>query len=403
MEVKPGYKLTEVGVIPEDWEAVKLQAICSMKSGVGITSTSIDSFSDYPCFGGNGLRGYTKRFTHNGTFALIGRQGALCGNVVLVQGKFFASEHAIVVTARPETNIIFLTYVLRRMQLNQYSESSAQPGLSVSKISQLTLSVPPTAFEQRAIAEVLSDVDALISALDRLIAKKRDLKQAAMQELLTGKTRLPGFSGEWEVKKLGEVAHIIMGQSPSSRNYNRTGNGVPLIQGNTDIENRHSITRVWTTQITKEGRTGDLLLTVRAPVGSVGRISEKCCLGRGVCSIRPYLNVEYLFHNLVFAESEWKVLEQGSTFTSANSMQVSTFSVLMPVDLSEQSAIAAVLSDMDAEIAALEARREKTRALKEGMMQELLTGRTRLVSRGDAEGKAGNGSREGAKSAKGRR
>lgn len=223
-------------------------------------------------------------------------------------------------------------------------------------------------------------MDDLLDALDRLIAKKRDLKQAAMQQLLTGQTRLPGFSGEWEVKWLGELAEIAMGQSPDSRYYNRKGEGVPLIQGNADIESRRSIARVWTTRVTKEGRAGDLLLTVRAPVGAVGRILENCCLGRGVCSLKSKSDGDYLFHALVSAERAWKVLEQGSTFSSANSTQVAAFSITTPSDGTEQSAIAAVLSDMDAEIEALEARRAKTRDLKQAMMQELLTGKTRLVN-----------------------
>jgi len=222
-------------------------------------------------------------------------------------------------------------------------------------------------------------MDALLDGLDRLITKKRAIKQATMQQLLTGQSRLPGFSGEWEVKQLGDIAWIEMGQSPDSRHYNRSGNGLPLIQGNADIEARRTVARVWTTQVTKEGVAGDLLLTVRAPVGAVGKISEDCCLGRGVCSIRPKVDADFLFHTLVHLESAWKNLEQGSTFTSANSKQVASFTLLVPVDSQEQISIATILSDMDTEITALETRRTKTRAIKQAMMQELLTGRTRLV------------------------
>ena len=183
-----------------------------MKSGVGITSTSIDEFSKYPCFGGNGVRGFTDRFTHSGRFALIGRQGALCGNVVCAEGEFFASEHAIVVTAYTRTDIGWLFYVLDRMRLNEYSESSAQPGLSVSKILLLPVARPPPP-EQRAIAEALSDVDGLLRALEALIAKKKAIKQAAMQQLLTGKTRLPGFSGERKTKRLGKIGSFSKGRN----------------------------------------------------------------------------------------------------------------------------------------------------------------------------------------------
>src|SRR6266404_10002981 len=144
MELRRQYKQTELGMIPDDWEVKKLAAICSMKSGEGITRANIDQFSKYPCYGGNGLRGFTSRFTHDGNYALIGRQGALCGNVFGVGGKFFASEHAVVVTAFAQTDVRWLTFFLGRMNLNQYSESSAQPGLSVSKILKLAITIPPT-------------------------------------------------------------------------------------------------------------------------------------------------------------------------------------------------------------------------------------------------------------------
>ncbi|MGB3683098.1 MAG: restriction endonuclease subunit S, partial [Rubrobacteraceae bacterium] len=137
---------------------------------------------------------------------------------------------------------------------------------------------------------------------------------------------------------------------------------------------------VWTTQVTKPCDEGDIVVTVRAPVGYVGVASAHSCLGRGVCSVKfADIEQQYLFHALVNAEPEWKTLEQGSTFTSANSDQISKFKVMRPKSSEEQTAIAAVLSDMDAEVAALEGRREKTRRIKQGMMQELLTGRTRLV------------------------
>lgn len=172
------------------WQQKDLSAVCSMNSGEGVTSADIDAFSKYPCYGGNGLRGFTSRFTHDGDYALIGRQGALCGNVVGVGGKFFASEHAVVVTAFAHSDVRWLTYVLGRMNLNQYSESSAQPGLSVSKVLKLAIVVPPTKSEQTAIAEVLSDMDAELAALEQRRAKTQALKQGMMQELLTGRTRL---------------------------------------------------------------------------------------------------------------------------------------------------------------------------------------------------------------------
>lgn len=171
------------------WEVKRLGEICSMKSGEGITSEDIDDYSRYPCYGGNGLRGYTTRFTHDGRFGLIGRQGALCGNVVLVSGKFFASEHAIVVTTGDKTNIDWLVFAIDRLNLNRLSESSAQPGLSVAKLLKLSI-VFPLREEQTAIATILSDIDVEITALEQRRAKTRAIKQAMMQELLTGRVRL---------------------------------------------------------------------------------------------------------------------------------------------------------------------------------------------------------------------
>jgi type I restriction enzyme S subunit len=172
------------------WRNRTLIDVTTMKSGDTITSESITIDGIYPCYGGNGLRGYTTKFTHNGDYVLIGRQGALCGNVQLVHGTFYASEHAIVVTPNFEINIKWLYYVLERMNLNQYSESSAQPGLSVAKILNLDIQLPPTKEEQIRSAQIFSDMDAEISLLEKKLEKQKRIKQGMMQVLLTGKIRL---------------------------------------------------------------------------------------------------------------------------------------------------------------------------------------------------------------------
>lgn len=171
------------------WDTKRLGDFCRMKSGVGITAGNIDDYSEFPCYGGNGLRGFTNSYTHDGDFVLVGRQGALCGNVLQVSGKFFASEHAIIVTPDANTASKWLARVLIRMKLNQYSESSAQPGLSVAKLLLLEV-VVPTLPEQTAIASVLSDMDAELEVLEGKLEKARQVKQGMMQQLLTGKVRL---------------------------------------------------------------------------------------------------------------------------------------------------------------------------------------------------------------------
>ena len=174
----------------EEWTIKPLGDLARMKSGEGITSKNINNFSPFPCYGGNGLRGYAARYTHDGRYALIGRVGALCGNLNIVDGRFFASEHAIVVTPMNDVSVDWLALALDQLQLNRFSEASAQPVLTVSKLEKLEIGVPPSKDEQVAIASIIFDLTADLEALDVRLAKVRQIKQGMMQELLTGRVRL---------------------------------------------------------------------------------------------------------------------------------------------------------------------------------------------------------------------
>jgi type I restriction enzyme, S subunit len=180
------YKESKLGMIPKEWEEKQLDEICSMKSGEGITAQSIFELGDYRVYGGNGLRGYTSSFTHDGEFTLIGRQGALCGNITRVSGKFYASEHAVVVTVQNEIAVDWLSQKLNTMNLNQYSEASAQPGLSVNKILRLSISVPPYD-EQKKMAERLNTIDAKLQIEQTYLQKLQQIKKGLMEDLLSGK------------------------------------------------------------------------------------------------------------------------------------------------------------------------------------------------------------------------
>jgi type I restriction enzyme S subunit len=401
MELKKGYKQTEVGVIPVEWEVFSLSQLTDPQRPIsyGIVQTGPNIPDGIPCLrvldihegkiSRSGLISTSQKISASYRRTIL-KAGDLVmplrgkvGDVGLVneelQGANLTRGVALI-AIRAGWSSLFCQQIISaastRRRLEQAMNGSALQEIPIAALRSFRVALPPLP-EQRAIAEALSDVDGLLSGLDRLIAKKRDLKQAAMQQLLTGQTRLPGFDGEWEVKTLGEVAEIEMGQSPSSSNYNTHGDGLPLIQGNADVEDRKTIIRVFTTEVTKRGRIGDVLMSVRAPVGEVSRATFDVCLGRGVCAIR-YPN-DFLFQYLIFIEPTWVRHSKGSTFDSVNSIDVRAVEIHLPPTLPEQTAIAAVLSDMDAELAALEERREKTRQLKQGMMQELLTGRTRLV------------------------
>lgn len=380
----PGYKQSDVGVIPDDWEVKSLGEAVDFLDGRRRPVKDSDRAKmrgDIPYYGASGIVDYVNDFLFDEELILLGEDGEniLSRNSRLafkISGKTWVNNHAHVLRPKPGMILDYLVEFLESQDYDQYNTGTAQPKLNKMVCSGIPVLCPPPQ-EQRAIAQALSDVDALLATLNQMIAKKRNLKQAAMQQLLTGKTRLPGFSGEWVVKSLGDLAEIVMGQSPSSSNYNSVGNGLPLIQGNADIANRWAIKRTYTTQITKRGKAGDVLMSVRAPVGEVSRTMFDVCLGRGVCAIR--FSNDFLYHTLVFLEPHWARHSKGSTFDSVNSDDVKAVEIRLPFEEAEQTAIAAVLSDMDAELAALEARREKTRAVKQAMMQELLTGKTRLV------------------------
>ena len=247
------------------------------------------------------------------------------------------------------------------------------------EIQKYWLPVKHNLAEQTAIAKALSDTDALIQSLSQLIAKKRQIKQGAMQTLLNPYDETGALKVGWVVRALGDVAHVEMGQSPSSINYNNKAEGLPLIQGNADIKDRKTIIRVFTSQITKRCQRGDTIMSVRAPVGEIAKATFNACIGRGVCSIR-YIN-EYLYHYLIRIENDWSKLSKGSTFDSVNSIEVKGLNIWLPEDKDEQTQIAKTLTDMDTEITTLETKLSKYQKIKQGMMQNLLTGRIRLVTK----------------------
>jgi type I restriction enzyme S subunit len=190
-----------LGEIPQHWKIIKLKHIVEMRSGNFISAEIIEQEGDYPVYGGNGLRGFTSEYTHEGYFPLIGRQGALCGNINYASGKFWATEHAVVVSSVKEINSYWIGELLRLMNLNQYSQASAQPGLSVEKI--LNLRIPfPTFQEQNLIAHKIENLNSKIELselhLKTSIEKLQTYRQSLISEAVTGKIDVR----DWERNKI---------------------------------------------------------------------------------------------------------------------------------------------------------------------------------------------------------
>ena len=402
--IPAGYKQTEVGVIPEDWE-VKAFGDCLLgRPRYGINAPAVP-FSDR-------LPAYIRitDITEDGRFGaekLVSVDSALAGNYYLNDGDIvFARTGASVgksyrylrddgplvfagflIQARPNQEVLSSAYAAAYVTTGAYwnwvrlmSMRSGQPGINGNEFAKLPIPIPSVA-EQRAIAAALSDVDALLAKLDQLIAKKRDIKQAAMQQLLTGQTRLPGFSGAWEVKRLGDVLRFQVGFPFSSDFFNQEGDGLRLVK-NRDLKADDQIYffsgNFDDSFIVKDG---DVLIGMDGDFLPCLWSKGNALLNQRVGRIVPSSRVSALFSYYMLTEP-LKSIEYSTSATTVKHLShgdVEGIEWALP-EVDEQTAIATVLSDMDAELAALESRRDKTRALKQGMMQELLTGRIRLTT-----------------------
>ncbi len=327
----------------------------------------------------------------DGPGVVTGRYGTI-GELFYVEEPFWPLNTTLYIRNFQGNLPKFAYFLLQRFDFNSFSGKSGVPGVNRNDLHSETVKIPTDLDEQRAIASALSDVDALIAGLEKLIAKKRDLKQAAMQQLLTGQTRLPGFSGEWEAKRLGDLANVLKGRGLSKGHLVSSGTNFCILYGELFTTYERVISSVVSKTNSPEGLlglNGDVLLPgstttkgIDLAVASALQVNN-IQLGGDINVIRmkhassydPVFMAYLLTHTQKLAIAD---LAQGSTIIHLYGRSLLNLMLKLPV-ISEQTAIATALSSMDAEIAALEIRLTKTRELKQGMMQELLTGRTRLV------------------------
>jgi len=395
--IPPGYKQTEVGVIPIEWRVSSVESIAAVGRGRVISHRDITRARnpEYPIYSSQtsneGVMGYIDTYDFEGEYVTWTTDGANAGTVFARNGRFNCTNVCGTLKLKSD-NHIFVALVLSRFAPPHVSRHVGNPKLMNDVMKRVQIPLPSSRQEQDAIATALSDVDALLSGLDRLIAKKRDLKQAAMQQLLTGQTRLPGFHGEWEVKRLGELGRFLKG-SGVKKDEARAGD-LPCIRYGEIYTQHNDYVRSFNSWISREVaeratllQRGDVLF---AGSGETKEEIGKCVAfvddveayaGGDIVILRPTrANSLFLgyFLNAPTVASQKASRGQGDAVVHISASALGSITVSLP-SLDEQAAIAAVLSDMDAELAALEARRAKTRDLKQAMMQELLTGRTRLV------------------------
>ncbi len=363
MEIRAGYKQTDIGIIPEDWEVKKLGEVLKIKHGKSQKEVE-DRSGNIPILGTGGLMGFANTFLYDKPSVLIGRKGTI-DKPQFMNTPFWTVDTLFYSEMIDGNNPKFLYYKFLMIDWYSYNEASGVPSLNAKTIERISIATPPSIKEQNAIALALSEIDDYIFSLENLITKKRNIKQGAMQKLLQPKEG-------WEVKKLGEIAEIYTGKK---NNQDKVENGIyPFFVRSQTIE-----------RINTYSFDGEAILIPGE--GNIGKIYH-------------YINGKFDFHQRVYKISDFKsgyfskyiyryISEyfgrhamENSVKATVDSLRLPTFQVFeipFPPTYKEQENISSILSDMDEEIAALETKLEKYRNLKTGMLQNLLTGKIRLI------------------------
>ena len=435
--VPSGYKRTEVGVVPEDWGVQSLKSMLGEPSSYGINAPAVPFDASLPTYIRITDIGEDGRFRPTPRVSVNGARDTLCflrpGDLVFARtgasvGKSYLYDPrdgplvfaGFLIRIAPDPNQLRSEYIAQYVQTRRYwnwiannSARSGQPGINAWEYGSLPVPLPPVA-EQRAIAAVLMDVDALIGSLEALIGKKRAIKQAAMQQLLTGRTRLPGFEGKWETRRLGDHLRFLRhGSFP--RSYldpnGQGGGGVKYLHyGDIHTSERVRLdpTAMALPTLAKDrasrlDRLGDgdlVFVDASEDIGGVGK-SFEIMGSEGHELVSGLHTIAVRFNKAVLADGfkaylqfcprfrdHLRRLAAGTKVYATNRAHIASAELRVP-PLREQRAIATVLTDMDDEIAALERRLDKTRAIKQGMMQQLLTGAVRLpVPEDELEGES---------------
>lgn len=398
--IKKGYKQTELGVIPEDWLVLSLGELVDYRNGKSYESHITDN-GDYFLVTLNSLditgklkddhlrvSFNDKSLNKNDLIMMLSdvAHGYFLGltDVIPEDNKYVLNQR---VGALKNVSHLTPYYLSKYINLKQKyfktaGQGSSQQNLSKDDILNFKVLFPPTKSEQTAITTVFSDTEALIERLKKLIAKKKAIKQGAMQQLLTGKKRLPGISGKWEVKKLGEVVDFSNGKA--HENF-ISDNGDYIVVNSKFISSEGQVIK-YSKQCFCPAPVNSILF-VMSDVPN-GKAIAKCFLvdkngkytvNQRICALNPKINARFLFYK-INRNPYYLSFDDGVKQTNLRKDDVLGCKLSIPKQESEQTAIATILSDMDAEIKSLEQKRDKYIMLKQGMMQQLLTGRIRVYA-----------------------
>lgn len=415
--IPQGYKQTELGIIPEDWEVKQIRDGLTLLTDFDANGSFADMAANVQTYIGGGYAWYVRatdleqqtplsevKYVDESSYRFLKKSSLYGGEVLLAKrgdiGKVYLFEaKTMYATLAPnlyllklnqEIDSTYLYYYLKsnngQKALKDINASTSLGALYKEDVKNLYI-LYPSPVEQRAIAAALSDIDRLIEALDKKIAKKRLIKQGAMQQLLTGKKRLPGFTDPWVEKRLGEIGVWVKGQSLSKNDIIPNGKNICIHYG--ELFSYGEVITLPVSRTNCQPTTISLGNEILFPDSDVtpdglGRCSalliKGVIIGSGINVLRhkPLYDTSFVSYSININRS--KIIDRvtGTTVKHINSKELSEIMINIPKNKEEQTAIATILTDMDKEIADLEAKRDKYRLLKSGMMQKLLTGQIRL-------------------------
>ena len=368
----------------EEWKEYKLGDVCSrLRSGKGIKADSVFNSGKYPVIGGNGVRGYADVPNFEGQAAIIGRQGAYCGNVRFFEGEAYMTEHAIVAVGNELADTRFLACLLSLMHLGNLSAQSAQPGISVQTLSKQPIRLPSISY-QKKVSAIIKSLDDKIEVNRRINDNLEQQAQALFKSWFVDfepfrdqpfvESELGMIPEGWRVGTLSEVANITMGASPSGSSYNVNGEGTVFYQGRAEFGYRFPHRNMFTTEPKRYAEEGEVLLSVRAPVGDINIANERCCIGRGLAAIGSKCYPSYI---LYLVKSLKSVFEQyngeGTVFGSINKKTLEGLRIIVP-EIRYIERFEEIANPLDSQIRCKEDESRRLAELRDTLLPRLMSG-----------------------------
>jgi len=363
----------------------QLGSLFRVRSGDGISIANLNAFGTYPVYGGNGVNGYTSKYNVENETMVIGRVGEKCGNVNVTQSRSWVSDNALIVTPKAKYDIGYMRYLLEQINLNDYANRNAQPVISGQIIYAIETPYVEDIEEQVIIAHNLRSFDIYIDDLAELIEKKRGIREGALEDLMCQRTRLNDYSREWEEVQLSEICKVYDGTHQTPK-YTLQGIRFVSVENILDLysSNKYISQTAYESDFKAYPEKGDILMT------RIGDIGTPCVVDRDeplayYVSLALLKNItinSYFLNYYIMSSGFQRELDDRSlhhaTPKKINKGEIGKCKVKYPKDADEQAAIANILRSMDEEIEALEIERDKMIQIREGAMDDLLTGRVRL-------------------------